>query len=139
MRLRLSIRKGGESKMRMRNRNGQSTAEYAIVLSIVIAAVIGMQVYVKRGLQAKVKGAMDHFATGVTGNAGGAPGGGIGTVAQYEPYYANTNYTINENSSSVDTYRNGGLFGKNQINESTFRNGNTGTSTGGFNYNRGWK
>ena len=124
--------------MRMRNRKGQSTAEYAIVLSIVIAAVIGMQIYVKRGLQAKVQGAMAHLSVGVTGSAGGAAGT-IGTKEQYEPYYANTNYNVTQNSSSIDTYNNGGLFGKNQINENTTRNGNTGTTTGGFNYNQGWK
>ena len=121
----------------MRNRNGQSTAEYAIVLSIVIAAVIGMQIYVKRGLQAKVKGAIDHLAVGVAGNAGGA-NGNIGTMAQYEPYYAESNYTVNQNSSATDTYSNGGLFGKNAINENTFRNGNTRQGVD-KNYNQGWK
>jgi hypothetical protein len=40
-------------------RRGQSTAEYAVVIGLVIAAVVAMQVYVKRGVQAKVKDAVD--------------------------------------------------------------------------------
>ncbi len=44
------------------NLRGQSTAEYAIVIGLVIAAVVAMQVYVKRGLQAKVKDAVDYKA-----------------------------------------------------------------------------
>ena len=42
---------------------GQSSAEYAVILSLVVAAVIGMQVYVKRGLQARVKAGTDAFVT----------------------------------------------------------------------------
>jgi len=41
------------------NARGQSTAEYAIVIGLVIAAVVAMQVYIKRGVQAKVKDAVD--------------------------------------------------------------------------------
>lgn len=40
-------------------RTGQSIAEYAVVLGIVIAAVVAMQIYVKRQLQGKMKGAVD--------------------------------------------------------------------------------
>ncbi len=46
--------------MLRRLRKGQSTAEYAIVIGLVIAAAVGMQIYVKRGLQAKIKGAVDY-------------------------------------------------------------------------------
>ena len=37
------------------NRKGQSTGEYAIVFALVLGAVIGMQAYVRRGLQQGVK------------------------------------------------------------------------------------
>ncbi|UCB56774.1 MAG: hypothetical protein JSV30_06170 [Candidatus Omnitrophota bacterium] len=49
--------------MRRLNKKGQSTAEYAIVIGLIIGAVIGMQTYVKRGVQARVKDAVDGFAT----------------------------------------------------------------------------
>ena len=62
-------------------RKGQSTAEYAIVIGLVIAAIVAMQVYVKRGLQGKVKDAVDYKASGDTVT---------GTTSQYEPYYASS-------------------------------------------------
>ena len=67
-------------------RKGQSTAEYAIVIGLVIAAALAMQVYVKRGLQAKVKGAVDFNDTkavsdGILGQT---------TSGQFEPNYTTT-------------------------------------------------
>jgi len=56
--------------MLRQSRKGQSTAEYAIVIGLVIAAAVAMQVYVKRGIQAKVKGAVDFDpSTGITNSA----------------------------------------------------------------------
>lgn len=61
--------------LRRLGRMGQSTAEYAIVFALVVAAAIAMQVYVKRGLQGRVKNVVDHTE------------GDIFTGEQYEPYY----------------------------------------------------
>ncbi len=49
----------------LRNKQGQSTAEYAILIGLIIAVAVGMQTYVKRGLQGKTKDAADDFALGV--------------------------------------------------------------------------
>lgn len=51
-----------------RDRRGQNTAEYAILIGLVVAAAIGMQTYVKRGLQAKAKDAGDGFYDKITGD-----------------------------------------------------------------------
>ena len=59
-------------------RKGQSTAEYAIVIGLVIAAAIAMQIYVKRGIQAKIKGVVDHQPDTMF------------TTGQYEPDYASS-------------------------------------------------
>ena len=67
----------------MRKCAGQSTAEYAILVGVVIAAVVGMQVYMKRGLQAKVAQVADHYT-----QQGTLTGGGATKLKQYEPYYA---------------------------------------------------
>ena len=48
---------------RQHRQAGQSTAEYAIVLGVVITALVGMQLYIKRGLNAKVKNVTDHLTT----------------------------------------------------------------------------
>ncbi len=37
------------------NKKAQSTAEYAVLIGLVIAAAIGMQTYVKRGMQARLR------------------------------------------------------------------------------------
>ncbi len=48
------------------NRKAQSTAEYAIVIALVIGAVMAMQVYVRRGLQGRMKGSVDNYLIGKT-------------------------------------------------------------------------
>ncbi|MEK7308305.1 MAG: hypothetical protein AAB089_04470 [Nitrospirota bacterium] len=71
--------------LKLMRSKAQSTAEYAIVIGLVIAAVVAMQVYVKRGLQAKVKGAVDHNeVTSAPGSLGGTI---LGTTKQFEPDY----------------------------------------------------
>ena len=66
----------------MRDKKGQSLVEYAIVISLVVAAAIAMQTYVKRALQGKVQGATDLLST-----------------TQYEPYYLDSSFV----SSIEDT------------------------------------
>jgi Flp pilus assembly pilin Flp len=45
----------------LNKRKGQSTLEYAIIIAVVVAALVGMQVYMKRGLQGKIKEATDQI------------------------------------------------------------------------------
>lgn len=42
-------------------RRGQSTAEYAILAAVVIAALLTMQIYMKRGMQGKLREATDQI------------------------------------------------------------------------------
>jgi len=52
------------------NKKGQSTLEYAIIIAVVVAALLAMQVYIKRGLQGKLRQASDdigdQFSPGYT-------------------------------------------------------------------------
>lgn len=67
-------------------RKAQSTAEYAILISVIVGAALAMQVYVKRSLQAKMHDAgvaLSSVSCDVTGD-----GTTIGTTKQYEPYYS---------------------------------------------------
>jgi hypothetical protein len=80
--------------MLRRKKIGQSTAEYAIVIGLVIAAAVAMQVYVKRGIQAKVKDAVDYKTADMT--AAGITG------TPFEPTYSSSNMTSSR-TSSVDT------------------------------------
>ena len=45
--------------MLFRNRKGQNTAEYAILIGLVVASAVAMQTLVKRSVQGKVKDVVD--------------------------------------------------------------------------------
>lgn len=81
-------------------RKGQSTAEYAIVIGLVIAAAVAMQVYVKRSLQAKVRDAVDYNDPAAT----------MLTTGQYEPYYLTSNMdNTRKESTTANTAAGGGV------------------------------
>ena len=92
-------------------RKGQSTAEYAIVIGLVIAAAVAMQVYVKRGIQGKIKGAVDHSPDAMF------------TTTQYEPEYASSDMDSSRSSSESVQTKNGGAVDKNLANETSGRSG----------------
>lgn len=98
------------AKMLKRKRKFQSTVEYGILLSIVVAALVAMQVYVKRAIQAKHKDAADLLGS-VGGQVTFDDGAGntievtLNQTAQYEPEYlqrhTQQNLTTDYTSKSV--------------------------------------
>lgn len=84
---------------RLRNKRGQSTAEYAILIGLIVAVAIAMQTYVKRGLQGRVKDAVDTLASGTSD---------IGSTKQYEPYYLESSYDVATESKQKEEYKAGG-------------------------------
>lgn len=79
--------------MHHRHARGQSTAEYAIVLALVVGAVMAMQLYVKRGVQAKIKAGTDTVVIP-----------GVQNLEQYEPYYANVNTQTQQQQHMEENY-----------------------------------
>ena len=77
---------------RTKRTKGQSTAEYAIVIALVLGAAVGMQTYVRRTLQARVADATDTLPSNVPGLVGSAR-------KQFEPLYATSNQTTTSNLS----------------------------------------
>lgn len=83
------------------NKNGQNTAEYALLIALVIAGVIAMQQYAQRSLQARMRDA-GTYLTEQTAKQGLVSGGfnnpGAGDKAkaayQYEPYYQQSNFAV---------------------------------------------
>ena len=72
--------------MLIKLKKAQSTAEYAILISVIVGAALAMQVYIKRSLQAKMHDAgvaLTDVSDDITGD-----GVVLGTMKQYEPYYA---------------------------------------------------
>lgn len=70
-------------EQRQQRCRGQSTAEYAVVIAIVLAAAIGMQKFVQRGYQAKMKTA----AVSLSNVVGTGEFSDFKAQEQYEPYY----------------------------------------------------
>jgi len=99
-----------------KNRKAQNTAEYALLIALVVAGVIAMQTYAQRALQARI-----HDASQFMANATSCSAIDLGNSTQYEPYYLQSDY--NETSNSVENKRLGaGLVGADSDTERT-RNG----------------
>ncbi|GEM_PF-1229372 len=100
-----------------RDKRGQSLTEYAILFSVVAAAYLGMQLYVKRGVQAHIKGVSDDFA--------GTESATTGSLLQYEPYYtadsSETPYEVTQTRDANVTVNKGGTIDKKGIYETTTR------------------
>jgi len=99
----------------MLNRKGQNTAEYAILIALIIAAAVGMQTYVKRGLQGRVKDAVVH--TGTAQEVGGANLNFTGT--QYEPYYSESDTKVRNERTAQETLGNRGQITRANVKEAT--------------------
>ncbi|MBF0571200.1 MAG: hypothetical protein HQL12_04950 [Candidatus Omnitrophica bacterium] len=76
----------------LKNRKAQNTAEYALLIALVVAGVIAMQTYAQRALQARIHDASHYMASET--NA-------IGANTQYEPYYMVSNYSVNSESNET--------------------------------------
>ncbi len=80
-------------KKLIKNKKAQNTAEYAILISLVVAGIIAMQTYAQRALQARVRDAGQFLATEADLGAGG--------TIQYEPYYLTTDYTVTRDETTT--------------------------------------
>lgn len=85
--------------LRLRSNKGQNTAEYAIVIALIIGAAIAMQTYVKRGLQGRTKDATDYMANQTNT---------IGATQQYEPYYMQSDVTTTASNAQNKNTATGG-------------------------------
>jgi hypothetical protein len=82
----------------------QSLAEVSILLMLTVAFIVGMQVYVKRSIQARYKGSIDVAVDLVTSLA-------ESSLKQYEPYYQDTvsdstlKYLNTDTAGNEDTHQ----------------------------------
>ena len=70
--------------MFMRNARGQSTLEYVILVGFIVAALIAMGVYMKRGVQGRFKESTDQVGQ------------------QYSPGYTTSDYTTTTNVAQTE-------------------------------------
>ncbi|MBU3934108.1 MAG: hypothetical protein KKH11_05535 [Candidatus Omnitrophica bacterium] len=78
------------------NKKAQNTAEYAILIGLIVAAAVAMQTYVKRGLQGRLKDGVDELAE---------------KTAQYEPYYLSSDFQTTSQAKRTATVGLGGGVG----------------------------
>jgi len=45
----------------LRKQKGQSVLEYALIIAVVVAGLIAMQIYMKRGIQGKLRSSTDEI------------------------------------------------------------------------------
>lgn len=92
-------------KKLIRNKKAQQTAEYALLISLVVAAVIAMQTYAQRTIQARIRDASGYLTTQTSA---------LGKTNQYEPYYLDSKYTVVrlDDTQNLQSQRanNSGLF-----------------------------
>lgn len=79
-------------KRLLKSKKAQNTAEYAILISLVVAGIIAMQTYAQRALQARVRDASQHLKTQTSA---------LGNTAQYEPYYLTTAYNVETDQNEI--------------------------------------
>ena len=97
--------------LRKIGKRAQTTAEYAILIALVVAAVTAMQIYVKRGMQGKVKDVVDGMGVGM--NYGGP------VTSQYEPYYLSSTSTTDQTGGDHEQVAIGGATGRQSNSDTT--------------------
>lgn len=82
--------------IRKMNRGAQITSEYAILLAVIIAVLAGMQVYMKRGIQARLMDAADYPVSS-----------GVFITGGFEPEYSFSNRHDIRSAASSEFMDNG--------------------------------
>ena len=93
----------------LKNKRAQNTAEYALLIALVVAGIIAMQTYAQRALQARIHDASE-FMTQQSFN------GSDTTLPQYEPYYLTSSYNVTRDSNEQQ------LLGTNRVAMDSFTN-----------------
>ena len=85
----------------LRSKKAQNTAEYALLIALVIGVFSAMQIYVRRGLNARIKDGTDNLPRMVLGQTNGEASMDLfNGTEQYEPYYIREGaYTMTTTSS----------------------------------------
>ena len=106
----------------MKRSRGQSLAEMALVLVLVIGAVSAMVTYVKRAYQANIQATADNMSAGLKAN-------NLTVKTQYEPYYSRSDVTSTQDSSVNEAYQTGGGLARTSQREKMSRTGTSSVSS----------
>jgi hypothetical protein len=92
----------------LKRKKAQNTAEYAILIALVVGGVVAMQIYAQRALQGRIRDA-NVTMRDLTND--------IGSTLQYEPYYSNSSGTTSR-TSEKETFADGATESTNAIKDS---------------------
>ena len=95
------------------HKKGQSLSEYVLLLALVTSVFIGMQLYVRRGLQGRLRDASDYAVQAMNRKLGSA------YAKQYEPYYRTSSKDVNQGSSFLGQMFEGGGTRKDYLGDTT--------------------
>jgi hypothetical protein len=101
--------------LRLKKKRGQSTAEYAILIGVVIAALIGMQAFVGRNIKAKIADSMGYRDVDIPAN--------MFTTTDFEPFMT-SDTTTNRQSSYDMGQTSTGVVSRSNVSETVQRTGN---------------
>ncbi len=104
----------------LKNKRAQQTAEYALLISLVVAAVVAMQTYAQRALQGRIRQGAVYMK-----NTTDDKFGTTNTKLQYAPYYLTSEYQVTKDEATDDFYSRSKGFGTDQKT-------NTARDSGGF-------
>ena len=90
--------------MGVSRKRAQSIAEYAILLALVSSIFLGMQVYVKRGMQGRLKDASDSIVNTLNHKLG------YNYEKQYVPDYRKSTKDTTQDSLSREQMQEGGVI-----------------------------
>lgn len=94
--------------LRERKTRGQSFSEYALIFGLVVGAIVAVQTYVKRGLQAKIADVANAVSDAGVGVPLG-PGVTLGDTRQWEPGYMHSSYTSSQDTDLEETMSGGSI------------------------------
>jgi len=72
----------------MFNKKGQSTLEYALIIAVIVAGLLLMQMYIKRGYAGRLKSSTDDMGE------------------QFDPNAYTANFAISQSSNTLQTIQN---------------------------------
>ena len=100
-------------------KRAQTTAEYAVLIALVVGAVVAMQVYVKRGIQGRIRDVVDDVSLSgaITADPDGASVSNVLSGGQYEPYYTASTGDTTQSASNNENLQTGGSVSRTATSE----------------------
>lgn len=105
---RVGLRQSAPQHLRTSAWKGQSTMEYAVLVTVVVAALLAMQAYMKRGVQGKLRSAAD--------DVGG----------QFSPTAYHGKFKVTQHSATQETLHVGGQGKGESLSQTTSIDGTSG-------------